>query len=77
MWESGINSYWMKNSYPSFVEECIIPPKDEAKQVAIKLKELTSAYLILGIGSGLSMIFFFFELFYGSRKNKTNVEFLN
>ena len=65
MWQAGINAYWMQNSYPSYVDECIAPPKDEAKQVPIKLMEVSSAYVILGIGSGLTMVIFVVELLVG------------
>ena len=65
MWQAGINAYWMRNSYPSYVDQCIVPPKDEAKEVPIKLMELSSAFVILGIGSGLTIVIFAVELLFG------------
>ena len=70
MWQAGINAYWMQNSYPSYVDQCIMPPKEEAKQVPIKLMEVSSAYVILGIGSGLSVFFFILELVIGHATKK-------
>lgn len=44
--------------------------KSSIRQVGIKLEDLTSAFLILGVGNGLGVLVFFIELLNGICKKK-------
>ena len=63
LWETGLTRYWVDhgspNAYACFDKK---PRKTTSKPVAIKLGDLTSAFLILGIGLGLGAIRFIFEI---------------
>lgn len=47
---------------PGASDNCLKEKKKSAKDVPIKLVDLTSAFLILGIGLGLATLFFLLEL---------------
>ena len=65
LWESGLVGTWVYNNVPK-ADQCFTSQRrrnsNDARQVAIKLYDLTSAFLILGIGLGLSSVCFLFEL---------------
>ena len=66
MWESGLVDYWTKDVTPK-AENCFAtkrPKKESIKLVPIHLYDLTSAFLILGIGIGLATLCFLLELVY-------------
>ena len=51
-------------------EQCLKKKKNSAKDVPIKLVDLTSAFFILGIGTGLSILCFLLELIVGKYKHE-------
>ena len=63
VWETGLVPYWVQNVIPK-AYACFDknPQKTTSKPNAIKLVDLTSAFLILGVGLGLGIIFFIFEI---------------
>ena len=66
MWEFGLIDYWIKDVTPK-AEKCFAtthPKKESIKLVPIHLHDLTSAFLILGIGIGLATLCYLLELAY-------------
>ena len=65
LWEFGLPGYWMKQATPK-AEECFASkkPGKSIRPVPIHLYDLTSAFLILGIGYGLSLLCFLLEIVY-------------
>ena len=65
LWEFGLIRYWVKELTPR-AEECFAAKKKEksVKLVPIHLSDLTSAFLILGIGLGSAILCFLLELTY-------------
>lgn len=63
VWETGLVPYWVQNVIPK-AYACFDKnqQKTTSKPNAIKLVDLTSAFLILGVGLGLGIIFFIFEI---------------
>ena len=63
LWETGLNVFWVDRLTP-YADACFDkkPPKTTSKPTAIKLVDLTSAFLILGIGLGLAAICFFYKI---------------
>ncbi len=64
LWESGLVRFWVGDSIAR-ADECFATNKnrkDVVRQVSIRLYELTSAFLILGIGLGLAILCFFTEI---------------
>ena len=57
LWESGLARFWVKSVTPR-ADECLDTnrKKKTARQVPIRLVDLTSAFLILGIGLGSAII---------------------
>jgi len=51
-------------------DQCIKKQKKSAKDVPIKLVDLTSAFFILGIGLGLAILCFLLELIVGKYKRE-------
>ena len=65
LWETGLMIHWIRTNSPSMnVDRCLAKSKDSARQKPIKLVDLTSAFFILGIGTGVAMIRFLYELIY-------------
>jgi len=65
LWETGLISYWASSTIPKMSEQCISGlNKKEAAVVPIKKVDLTSAFLILGIGIGLAIFAFLLEIIY-------------
>lgn len=62
LWESGLVRLWVYNNVPR-ADECFATDRQRtsARQVPIQLSDLTSAFLILGIGLGSSAICFLLE----------------
>ena len=65
LWEFGLLEHWVKEVTPK-AEECFSTKKrDKSIQlIPIYLYDLTSAFLILGIGVGLATLCFLLELVY-------------
>ena len=67
LWESGLIRYWVNERVPK-ADECYRSSdkiqKVSTREVPIHLHDLTSAFLILGIGIGLAALSFLLELFY-------------
>ncbi|XP_046453943.1 ionotropic receptor 93a-like [Daphnia pulex] len=66
LWESGLVKFWV-NNLPTLpkADACFVDSKrGVSRPVAIKLTDLTSAFLILGIGIGLAILVFMLELIY-------------
>ena len=63
--ESGLLRFWAKSVIPR-ADECFFTKKQEtsARQVPIRLVDLTSAFLILGVGLGLAVLTFLLERIY-------------
>ena len=51
-------------------EQCFKKEKNSAKDVPIKLVDLTSAFFILGVGTGLAILCFLLELIVGKYKRE-------
>ncbi|XP_032779707.2 ionotropic receptor 93a isoform X1 [Daphnia magna] len=65
LWESGITRFWTNSAIGlAKAAECFDSrrQKSSARQVPIRLYDLTSAFLILGIGLGLAILCFLIEL---------------
>jgi hypothetical protein len=60
LWESGQLPFWVKNDVPP-ARKCFAqsnPRRNLSRQVPIQLKDLMSAFFILGIGLGLATLAF-------------------
>lgn len=65
LWESGLARFWVNTALGlAKAAECFDSKrqKSSARQVPIRLSDLTSAFLILGIGLGLAIFCFLVEL---------------
>lgn len=63
LWESGQLPFWVKNDVPP-ARKCFAqsnPRRNLSQQVPIQLKDLMSAFFILGIGLGLATLAFLVE----------------
>jgi len=59
--ESGLLAYWIKQR-TSNVEKCKVGmSKPSGKMISLTLVDLSSAFVLLSIGIGLSLLVFFFE----------------
>jgi len=54
-------------------EQCLQKKKNSAKDVPIKLVDLTSTFFILAIGTGLSILCFLLELIVGKYKHEMQI----
>lgn len=66
LWERGLMMFWVKTlpTVPK-ANECFADTKNQVSRlVPIQLSDLTSAFLILGIGIGLATLSFLLELIY-------------
>ena len=62
LWESGLMRFWVNNLIPK-AYECFADNKRRVARLSpIQLSDLTSAFLILGIGVGLATLSFLLEL---------------
>ena len=73
LYEIGLVRFWVKLIIPQAVECFAKRKKESARQVPIRLSDLVSAFLILGIGVGLAILSFLLELFYAKFKRNSNV----
>ncbi|XP_046635987.1 glutamate receptor ionotropic, delta-2-like isoform X2 [Daphnia pulicaria] len=76
LWESGLPYHWVGNFVPQVPESLLITNnKHKANSVrrgAIRLEDLTGAFLILGVGFGLATFTFILEkIVYFRNKRKT------
>jgi len=65
LWETGLVRFWI-NHLPTIpkADECFAENKRNlSRPLPIKLTDLTSAFLILGIGVGLATLIFLLESF--------------
>jgi hypothetical protein len=72
LWESGFMMFWVRNlpTIPK-ANECFADEKNRVSRlVPIRLSDLTSAFLILGIGIGLATLSFLLELIYYNMAKK-------
>ncbi|EFX79932.1 hypothetical protein DAPPUDRAFT_103895 [Daphnia pulex] len=76
LWETGLPYHWVGNFVPR-VPECLLITKNKRKENsvrrgAIRLDDLTGAFLILGVGFGLATFIFILEkIVYFKNKRKT------
>ena len=65
LWEFGLVEHWMKDVTPK-AEECFTAKKRDKSipQIPIRLGDVISAFLILGIGIGSATLYFLLELVY-------------
>ncbi|XP_059350480.1 glutamate receptor ionotropic, delta-2-like [Daphnia carinata] len=76
LWETGLMIYWLKNNLQLSVDKCLVKNKDSARQRAIKLVDLTSAFFILGIGIGFALSSFVIEVVYFHLQRRQSLKFL-
>lgn len=64
LWQTGLTRHWVKNMSP-LADKCFDkhPPKSTTA-VPIKLVDLTGAFLVLGLGTGMSLLTFLVEKVY-------------
>ena len=65
MWELGLMRHWVKELTPK-AEKCFGAKNQEktARQLPIRLSDMISAFLILGIELGLATLIFLLELIF-------------
>ncbi len=68
-WETGLNSYWYK-SYRPVREVCRTQDRVLPQNTSLKLEDLSSAFLLLGVGLGLSVLAFLVELTVAARRRR-------
>ena len=68
LWETGLMDQWVKQ-YTRNSEKCILKPVKPEK-VPLKMNELSSIFIILGLGLGLSLIAFTHEVWRFKMKNR-------
>ncbi|KAI9553418.1 hypothetical protein GHT06_021322 [Daphnia sinensis] len=68
LWETGLTNFWVYNLFPPTTpraEQCFVEStRRVSRRAPIQLSDLTSAFLILGIGTGLAVLSFLTELLY-------------
>ena len=60
-WENGIMDRMFAKFTPK-IDKCMVDKKEPPKLSPLKLVDLSSAFVILGIGCGLSLVAFLFEM---------------
>lgn len=83
LWETGLPPFWVKNGMPR-APKCFATRnrgENSARQGAIRLDDLTGAFLILGIGFGLATFAFLLEkiigfYFYYRRLTSTTIVYV-
>jgi hypothetical protein len=79
LWESGLTYFWGNIAIgKNKATECFQKKrqKSSAQQVPIRLTDLTSAFLILGIGLGLAIIAFVHELIKSKIHSRTKLSMI-
>lgn len=63
LWETGLMRYWINNLLLPGADKCFDnkPPKSTTS-VPINLVDLSSAFLVFGMGVGLSLLSFVIEI---------------
>ncbi|KAI9553417.1 hypothetical protein GHT06_021321 [Daphnia sinensis] len=68
LWETGLAHFWVYKLFPPTVpraDQCFVESTNQvSRRAPIQLSDLTSAFLILGIGTGLAVLSFLTELLY-------------
>lgn len=67
LWETGLMRYWKSRQLPN-IEKCLIkehePFRDEVQRTApLTIRHLSGAFVLLGIGAGISVFIFLVESF--------------
>ena len=75
IWEFALIEKFISDSFsiPN-AEKCFAKKGKSAKDVPIKLVDLTGAFLILGIGLGLGILCFFIELIIGKYRREMELK---
>ncbi len=60
LFESGLVRFWARDAVP-LADECLATDKHKTSVRKFRLQDLTSAFLIWGIGIGLAMLVFSLE----------------
>lgn len=70
MWQFGFAKKWKKEIEPLKVEVCLAKggTTSRIKEKSIKLVDLASAFLVLGVGALVSLIAFLSELIFCSTR---------
>lgn len=62
LWESGLLVHWLRKYTPN-VDKCMLDTvKPRGRMTSISLLDLSSAFLLLGFGVGLSIVVFLLEI---------------
>ncbi len=62
MYQTGLISYWQKQFSRKDVSMCLLQGKNKSKKLRrLNLRDLTGVFLILGIGSVVSLLAFLAE----------------
>ncbi|KZS18969.1 Uncharacterized protein APZ42_014744 [Daphnia magna] len=68
LWETGLAYFWVYKLFSPTVsraDQCFVEStRKVSRRAPIQLSDLTSAFLILGIGTGLAVLSFLTELLY-------------
>ena len=78
LWETGLTNFWVENEMPK-ADQCFakfVKPSTSIRPSRIKLVDLTSAFLILGIGLSLAIFSFVVETIEGVR-NRHQISAMN
>ena len=76
LWETGLTNVWTENEIPK-ADQCFAKEVKSSiliRPSRIKLVDLTSAFLILGIGSSLAILSFVMETIAGVRNRHRQTE---
>ncbi len=70
--ESGLLRFWAKDVVPR-AEKCFSTDRQQtsARQVPIRLVDVTSAFLILGVGIGFALVAFLLEYLYSKATQRS------
>lgn len=74
LWETGLIDFWTREAMNARGgEKCLAPSStlSKPKLVPIKLIDLTSAFFIIGIGIGVSVLVFLIELITAKYKRES------
>lgn len=80
LWETGLTRYWVDHLTPKRADQCFPEKKDPNSSIVtnkIKLQDLTSAFLILGIGIGISVVCFLIEIILSNIKKHSEERMQN
>ena len=60
----GLNTVWRKNHVPS-IDKCMLDNQDkDRKPIPITLAQISSAFVVLGIGIAVAALTFLMEIIY-------------